>query len=746
MKNEKFDVQGMHCASCALLVRDNLKKTSGISEVTVNYGSETAKITYDETALDVKKMNSVIGKYGYSLIQDSSAHEKADLSDGMHDHFNSKENHLQTLQSQVSIVFPLSFIVFLIMIWNSLAEFFKLPFFPIQMMDLDTAYFVIAFLLFATVGKKYIFSLIRFARFRVANMDTLVGLGTFVAFLYSSALTLFPALREVIHAPEKLYFDTTIIIIGFILLGDYLVARSRVKTGEALQKLMELQAKSATVIRNGKETEVSIETLVQGDILVVKPGEKIASDGVIVGGNSSIDESVITGESMPVDKVVGDNVVGATINKQGSLKVRVTKVGGDTMLAQIIQMVEKAQDSRAPIQDLVDKITAIFVPAVLAISIVTFAIWTLVGRMDIGFTSFIAILVVACPCAMGLATPIAIIVGVGKAAQLGILVKDAESLQRLSEVNYIVFDKTGTITNGRPGITDIVLERSDALQILASLENHSEHPIAQTIVQKAKTENVTLLPTQNFSALSGMGLQGDINGATYYAGNERLLKKLNIATKNEVINGFSQEGKTPIIVASSHEVIGYVAVADTIKQESPGMIQKLHSLGIRVAMLSGDHVNVVNHIAKLVGIDTVIAEVLPQDKAHKVTELQANGHKVAMVGDGINDAPALAAAHVGIAMGTGTDVAIESAGITLLGGSIEKVYESILLARATIRTIRQNLFWAFIYNVVGIPIAGGALYPMFRILLTPAIEGAAMAFSSFSVVMNSLRLKYTKLA
>ena len=735
MKQERFSVKGMHCASCAFVIRDSLRKTEGITKVEVNYGSESANVSYDEKTTDVEKMNAVIGSYGYSLSQKEDEHKH---------HLDPKIQEIRTLRQSVRIVFPLSLFVFLIMVWNSFAEVVKIPLFPIPMMILDKIYMVIAVALFATVGRKYIFALGRFAKLRVANMDTLVGLGTFTAFLYSAVLTLFPTVQEAIQVPEKLYFDVAIIVIGFILLGDYLVARSRVKTGEALQKLMSLKAKSAIVIRDGKEMEVPIDELVQGDIFLVKPGQKVAIDGTIIEGSSSIDESVITGESMPVDKTVGDTVVGATMNKQGSLRVRVTKVGGDTMIAKIIQMVEKAQDSRAPIQDLVDKITAVFVPIVLMVAVGTLGIWSLVGRFDIGLTSFIAILVVACPCAMGLATPIAIIVGVGKAAQMGILIKDAESLQRLSSIDYVVFDKTGTITKGQPEVTDVIAMQPDMFQILASLESHSEHPIAQTIVRKAKNDKVNLLPVSNFSALAGKGLTGEISSVTYHAGNERLLKEMNIKIEDKVLNGFTEEGKTPIILTDAYKAIGYVAVADTIREDSLDAVRKLHDLGIKVAMISGDHINVANHIAKLVGIDTVIAEVLPQDKAHKVAELQNSGHKVAMVGDGINDAPALASADVGIAMGTGTDIAIESAGITLLGGSIRKVYDSVLLAKATMRTIRQNLFWAFFYNIVGIPIAAGVLYPAFRILLSPAIEGAAMAFSSFSVVMNSLRLKYAK--
>lgn len=719
----------MHCASCAFVIRDTLKKAPGVSKIEVNYASETANIAYDPDTITPEKMSTMIKTYGYSL--DVKADPKA--------------KEVTMLRQSVRIVFPISLAVFLIMIWNSAAEFLRIPLFPVPMMILDKLYLAVTIALFATVGKKYIYALVRFARHRVANMDTLVGLGTLTAFTYSFLLTLFPALQEALHAPEKMYFDTAIIVIGFILLGDYLVARSRLKTGEALQKLMGLQAKTATVIRDGKEIEIPVDQLTASDVFLVKPGQKIATDGVIVEGSSSIDESVITGESMPVDKTVDDTVVGATMNKQGFLKVRVTKTGDKTMLAQIIHMVEKAQDSRAPIQDLVDKVTAVFVPVVLLVAIGTFIVWALAGRVDIALTSFIAILVVACPCAMGLATPIAIIVGVGRAAQSGILIKDAESLQRLSTITHVVFDKTGTITKGLPEVTDVIALQEDALQLLASLENNSEHPIAQTIVRKAKDTNVRLLSVTKFSALAGKGLTGEINGITYYAGNERLLKEMKIQVADKTLNEFTQEGKTPVIIATADTVIGYVAVADTIREDSPGTVQKLHSLGIKVVMLSGDHTNVANNIAKLVGIDMVFAEVLPQDKAHTVTELQKSGHKVAMVGDGINDAPALASADVGVAMGTGTDIAIESAGITLIGGSITKVYDSIILAKATMRTIRQNLFWAFFYNIIGIPIAGGILYPAFRILLTPAIEGAAMAFSSFSVVANSLRLKYTKI-
>jgi Cu+-exporting ATPase len=556
---------------------------------------------------------------------------------------------------------------------------------------------------------------------------------------------------------EQNYYDVTIVVIGFITLGKYLEARSKLKTGEAIEKLLHLQAKTALVIRNGETVEIPIEEVVVGDVILVKPGQKIPVDAEIVEGASSIDESMITGEPIPVDKEKGQFVIGATINKQGSLKIKATRVGKDTMLSQIITMVEEAQGSKAPIEQLADKISAIFVPVVLVFAVIILMLWLVVGpqfmpftqALTLGILSFVGILVIACPCAMGLATPTAVIVGVGKAAQNGILIKNAESLEKLNSVTTIVMDKTGTITKGQPELTDVIpvgnISKKEALQILASLEHHSEHPLAQAIITKAKESKATLSEVSKFSAIEGKGLEGSINKTHYYAGNPKLVADLKLTHDVSVLDSLVEQGKTPVILMVKDAVLAYFGIADTIKDDARQVVSSLHNQGIKVVMLTGDNQKTANYIAKQVGIDQVIAEVLPADKAHQIKKLQNEGNKVAMVGDGINDAPALATAEVGIAMGTGTDVAIESAGITLLGGQLSKLPKAIILAKATMRTIQQNLFWAFFYNVVGIPVAAGALYPFLGILLNPAIAGGAMAFSSVSVVVNALRLKRVQL-
>ncbi|PIR98792.1 copper-translocating P-type ATPase, partial [Candidatus Collierbacteria bacterium CG10_big_fil_rev_8_21_14_0_10_44_9] len=482
-----------------------------------------------------------------------------------------------------------------------------------------------------------------------------------------------------------------------------------------------------------------------GDIVIVKPGVKIPVDGEIIKGDSSVDESMLTGESLPVDKMVGDKVIGGTINKQGMFQFRATVVGEGTMLSQIIKMVENAQGSHAPIEKLTDRISAVFVPIVLVLSVVVFITWTLLGNPLLGILSFVGILVIACPCALGLATPTAIIVSVGKAAGLGILIKNAESLEKLRSVNYIVLDKTGTLTKGEPSVTSIksvgTTSDKDALQILASLENLSEHPLSLAIIDKAKTESIKFQDVSNFKIIPGQGLQGKINRTNYYAGNLKLMDSLGHKIDQVIIAKFANIGATPIVLASDKDIMLYLGISDTIKDESVKVIKDLHSLGIKVAMLTGDHHLTAEHIGKSVRIDKVIAEVMPGDKADEVKKLQAQGYKVAMVGDGVNDAPALASADVGIAMGTGTDVAIESAGLTLLGGNLARLPQAIQLSRQTFRVIKQNLFWAFTYNVIGIPIAAGILYPLYGIMLNPGIAGAAMAFSSVSVVANSLRLR-----
>ncbi len=752
-QTKSLPITGMHCASCANIISRKLRKMPGVTSAEVHYGTEKANVSFDEGKVSVAQMNAEIGKLGYSLT-DTSPHAGRDK--GIQ---TQKLQELAKLKRHVQIVLPFIAISILVMTWEVGAE--QLQIFP--MMPAAVAEFFHHLLpIFATytlfvIGLPFLQGVVRFLKFRVANMDTLVGIGTLVAFTYSFILTAFESsLTQYIDTSHS-YYDVTIVVIGFITLGKYLEARSKLKTGEAIEKLLGLQAKSAIVLRDGKQVEIPIDQVVVGDVVVIKPGQKIPTDGEIISGGSAIDESMITGESLPVDKKVGDTVIGATINKQGSLQVRTTQVGGTTLLAQIITMVENAQGSKAPIEKLADQISAVFVPIVLVFAFVVLAVWLGFGSqfmpfsqaLPLGIVSFVGILVIACPCAMGLATPTAVIVGVGKAAQNGILIKNAESLEKLQAVNFMVLDKTGTITKGQPQVTDTIpvgkKTSEQVLGLLASLEQHSEHPLAQAVVERAAAEKIALEKVVAFSAIEGKGLQGKIGSKQYYAGNLKLAADLSVVVDEKIINKLAAQGKTPVIIISDKKVLGYVAIADTIKDDAPATITKLHKQGIQVALLTGDNKKTAKYIADQVGIDRVIAEVLPGDKAKQVQQLQSEGYTVAMVGDGINDAPALATADVGIAMGTGTDVAIESAGITLLAGKISKLPKAISLSRATMQTVKQNLFWAFFYNVVGIPIAAGVLYPSFGILLNPAIAGAAMAFSSVSVVLNALRLKRVKL-
>lgn len=769
MKIETVKVAGMHCASCAYNIKKVIGTMPGVKMCDINIATEKGIISYDEQKISIDQMNQEIGKLGYSLHsqeEKSNKHTNHTISDD-HDHaamdlLRSKEDKLQEiaeLKKNTHFVFPVALYIFLWMTWDVISHYTNvLPMFPISMDVMNKILFILATPILFWIGKPYIVGALRFFKYRVANMDTLVGIGTLVAYVYSTMLLLFPEIKAALNAPEGLYYDVTIVVIGFITYGKYLESTSKLKTGEALEKLLHLQAKSATIIRDGKEIEIPIDDVKIGDVMIVKPGQKIPLDGVILEGSSSVDEAMITGESIPVDKKTGDTVIGATINKQGSLNVQATKIGTDTMLSQIVNMVENAQGSRAPIQRVADQIAAIFVPVVLVFSVVVLLAWVLIGSQfmpltqafSLGLLAFVGILVIACPCAMGLATPTAIIVGVGKAAQHGILIKDAESLEKFHTVNYVVMDKTGTITKGKPEVTAIIptgknSSEKEVLQYLASLEKLSEHPLAHAIVSKAQDLSIELLPVKDFAVLEGKGLQGTIQNREYIAGNTAFMESINLNVDNNIIETFSQQGKTPVIFATQEEIIGYVALADTIKDDALETVTQLHRLGIHIAMLTGDHKNTAEYIAKQVGIDTVIAEVLPQHKAEEIQKLQKAGYIVAMVGDGINDAPALATADVGVAMGTGTDIAIESAAVTLLCGHISKLPLAINVSRATMNTVKQNLFWAFFYNIIGIPAAAGLLYPLFGIILNPAIAGAAMAFSSVSVVANSLRLKTKKL-
>lgn len=768
-----YRVRGMHCASCASIIEKTFKKAPGVRSAEVNYGTEKIRVAFDESGTNAQELSKKIEPLGYSLVLDQEishdhnyqSAEAMGMSEdehaahlGLNQSKKEKLAEVADMKTKVLSAIPLAIFATLVMGWDILAQYKALPEMSYTIKEFIHHLLPIlsTYILFV-VGKPYLMGFYRFLRYGKANMDTLIGIGTTAAFLYSFAITAFEeALRPFINV-EYQYYDVTIVVITFIALGKYLEARSKIKTGDAIEKLLNLQAKTALVTRDGKEIEISVNDVKHGDLIIIKPGAKIPVDGVITEGTSFIDESMVTGEPMPAQKKIGDSVVSGTINTSGSFTFKATKIGSETLLAQIIKMVEDAQGSKAPIQALADKISSVFVPIVLIIAFLALGAWLIVGTQYLGFSqalsfglvSFVGILVIACPCALGLATPTAIIVGVGKGAKEGILIKDAATLEKLHKVDTVIVDKTGTITIGKPTLVDIQnlsgLKNDDFLSILASLEKKSEHPIAHAIVNYAQEKNIKIEDISNFEGIQGKGLKGTINGSEYFIGNAKLMKELGVTFDDLKIEQFTTQGKTPVILATKEKVLGFVMVADEIKPESKQAVTNLHKLGIKVVMLTGDDEKAAKYMASLVGIDDVVAHVLPQDKLAKIKELQSQGRVVAMAGDGVNDAPALAQADVGIAMGTGTDVAIESAGITLLGGDISKLVKAIKLSKITMRGIKQNLFWAFIYNIVGIPLAAGALYPVFGWLLNPVFAGFAMAMSSVSVVSNSLRIKAKKI-
>lgn len=748
MKQVTLPVKGMHCASCAIAIEDTLGEIKGVNKLSVNYASEKATIEYDESQVNLNEMNESIKKLGYYLGADNSESDTK----------KEKLVELSVEKKKVMFAIIVSAFLFIAMMWDIFAKTFKgFPEFilPIQMYSVIS--FIFATIVLLWLGMPFIKGVGRFVRYRVANMDTLVGLGTLSAYLFSAFILFFPELQMSMKLPEHTYFDVTVIVISFISLGKYLEQRSKLKTGEAIEKLVNLQSKTALVERDGRQIELPVEEVVIGDLLIVKPGSKIPLDGDVIDGFSSVDESMITGEPIPVDKTVGDRVVGATINKQGVLKVKATKIGAETFLAQIIRLVEQAQGSKAPIQKLADKISGIFVPIVLVLAFLTLVFWLALGVnfmqsdevVSFALMSFVGILVIACPCALGLATPTAIIVGTGKGAENGILVKDAESLESLSKVDTVVADKTGTMTNGKPVVTDIIdiagISDDDVMRIVASLECNSEHPLALAILEKAKLMNIKPEKVSEFEIVEGRGLKAKVDGVAYFVGNLKFMKELAIDIEEKTIDKLADQGKTPVILADKKNVLAIIGVADTVKNNAKETIDQLHKLGIKVVMLTGDNMKTAHYIARQLGVDEVIADVLPSEKADEIASMQKQGRIVAMVGDGVNDAPALAQANVGIAMGTGTDVAIESAQVTLLAGDFSKLVKAVKLSKFTMRAIKQNLFWAFIYNVIGIPIAAGWLFPIFGISLNPIFAGLAMGLSSVSVVSNSLRLKLVKL-
>ncbi len=720
-KESTINISGMHCASCAVILTKALQKVDGVSSAVVNYSTEKAKVSFDgQKVTEEMLLKAVRGKgYGAELYVDRQREEAR------------KRKEVYRLRQKVilSIVLTLpTLIMSMFLMRNS---------FPLQ----DYLLWILSTPVQFYIGLFFYKGSWSALKNKTANMDSLIAIGTSAAYFYSVYVVFF-------DPQGHLYFEASAVIITLVLLGKYLETMAKGKTSQAIAKLMTIGAKTATVIRKKKEMKIPIEQVQKGDLIIVKPGEKIPVDGTITEGYSAVDESMITGESIPVEKKKNDVVIGSTINKQGSFTFKATKVGAETTLSRIIKLIEEAQSRKAPIQRFADQISAYFVPIVIIIAVLTFMVWLSIATASFALIAAVAVLVIACPCALGLATPTAIMVGTGKGATQGILIKGGDALETAHKITQVIFDKTGTLTKGQPAVTDIVPVRGvntqKLLQIAASMEKKSEHPLAEAIV--AKHGKKPFLPVTSFSAIPGHGVQGTIKGRGYFVGNGKLMnmKKIKI---NELANDLTlleSQGKTAMLVAEKKKLMGIIAVADEVKEESPRAVAMLKKMGIATYMITGDNQRTAAAIAKKVGIDKFFAEVLPEDKARHVRQLQRKG-KVAMVGDGINDAPALAQADIGIAMGSGTDVAMETGNIVLMRNELPDVARAIRLSRLTMRKIRQNMFWALIYNVLGIPIAAGVLYPFTGWLLNPMIAGGAMALSSVSVVLNALLLKGKRL-
>ncbi len=740
----------MHCASCAAIIERTLRKQQGVGSAAVNYATETATVSFDSNQVQPAALAGAIKPLGYTLVVEE---EKRGAS-GPNPARAEKLHELAELRGQVVISVPLVGFSILAMGWDALAQAGVLPPMSGTWHDFVHHLFpVLATYMLFVVGRPYLRGVYTFVRRGQAGMDTLIGLGTGAAFIYSFVLNAFEQPLTGWLEVSQTYYDATIVVIGFITLGKYLEAKSRLKTGEAIEKLLNLQVKTALVRRGGKAMEIPLEQIVVGDLLIVKPGAKIPVDGELVEGGSFVDESMLTGEPLPVEKKTGDTVAAGTVNTTGAFVFQATKIGADTLLARIIKQVEQAQGSKAPVQGLADKISAVFVPVVLGLAVLSLVLWLAIGTSHLGFAhalslglaSFVSILVMACPCALGLATPTAIIVGVGQGARAGILIRDAATLERLQQVNTVVVDKTGTITKGKPELVALrnfsAWPEPEMLAMLSTLEQKSEHPIAHAVLAYAEAAKIAPRALDSFENLPGRGVKGVVGGKTYFAGNERLVRDLGLALDEKALAVETARGRTPVFFSSETQLLSVAWVADTIKDSAREAVASLAALGLKVIMLTGDNEDAARHIAQQVGITEVFGHALPGDKLNKVKELQAQGLIVAMAGDGVNDAPALAQADVGLAMATGTDVAIEAAGITLLHGDLAKLAQAVRLSRLTMRCIRQNLFWAFIYNIIGLPLAAGLFYPWFHWTLSPVFAGLAMAFSSVSVVTNSLRLK-----
>ncbi len=735
-------IQGMTCASCVNKAERALNSLKGVVNVSVNFATERASVEYIPEEVTIRDLKKAVQEAGYQVLEvkEEDIVEKERLT---------RERELFRLKWKFILGAILLVPILILMYGASILEsWFGLS---------KSINFFIQFLMATPVqfwaGWQFYVGFWKATRHKTSDMNTLIAVGTSAAYLYSLIATFSPHLFMAKGLMADVYFDTSAAIIVLILLGRFLEARARGRTSEAIKKLIGLQPKTARVIRNGKEVDIPVEEVAVGEMVFVRPGEKIPVDGIVREGYSSVDESMVTGESLPVEKKAGDVVIGATINKTGTFRFEATKVGKDTVLSQIVRLVQEAQGSKPPIARMVDVIASYFVPIVILIAILTFIVWYFLGpppALTYAFLNFVAVLIIACPCALGLATPTSIMVGTGKGAENGILIRGAEALETAHQLNTIVLDKTGTLTKGEPSVTDIVgSEKFTGEEILifaASAEKGSEHPLGEAIVNKAKENQLSLLSPKEFQAIAGHGIEATVGAKRILLGNLRLMEERKVALNgwSEKAERFSNEGKTSMFLSVDGEIAGILAVADTLKENSKRAVEALHRMGLEVVMLTGDNRRTAEAIARQIKIERVLAEVLPEKKAEEVRRLQGEGKKVGMVGDGINDAPALAQADVGIAIGTGTDVAIESSDITLIGGDLRGVVTAIALSKATIRNIKQNLFWAFAYNAILIPVAAGVLFPFFGILLNPIFAAGAMAFSSVTVVSNALRLRSFK--
>lgn len=735
MSKETFKIEGMSCAACAKAIERVTSRLDGVELSSVNFATESLTIEYDELKVTFEQINAAVEKAGFKIVV-----EEVDTKGKKQDEIKSMKRRL---------IFSLIFTIPLLYI--SMGHMIGLPLPSVLAPDTSPVAFAVAQIVlslpvvitgykFYTIGYSSLFK-------GNPNMDSLIAIGTSAAFLYG----LYGAYRIILgdHSyVHSLYFESAAVIITLITCGKYLETVSRGKTSEAIKKLMGLSPKTALVVRDGVEEVIKIENVVVGDILIVKPGEKIPVDGVVIDGHTSVDESMLTGESIPIEKRAGDNVIGASINKNGTIKYQATKIGKDTVLSQIIHLVEEAQGTKAPIAKMADLIAGYFVPVVIVLALIASIAWYMSGQgIAFSITIFVSVLVIACPCALGLATPTAIMVGTGKGAEYGVLIKSGVALETAHGLQTIILDKTGTITVGKPEVTDIHvmvrMSKDKLLQIAASAEKGSEHPLGEAIVKAAREKQIELLETEHFMALPGYGIEAKIEGEEVLLGNEKLIRERGMVEKEsmEISRGYAQEGKTPMFVVIGGQIAGLICVSDTVKESSKQAIEQLTKMGLEVVMLTGDNERTAQAIARQVGINTVRSDVLPEGKANEVKSFMDQGKKVAMVGDGINDAPALAMADVGIAIGSGTDVAMESADIVLMKSDLMDVATAIQLSKKTIVNIKENLFWAFIYNSIGIPVAMGVLYIFGGPLLNPMIAGAAMSLSSVSVVGNALRLK-----